>query len=560
MFKSMKYVTNIRILIVCLFVQVMGCTKDEKPPVDKTNKVIIETSPVTNVSAGVSRSGGNILTDGGEAITMRGICWSTNEQPILGPNSFNTEDGKGSGVFTSTMNNLLPLKTYYVRAYAKNIHGVIYGNTRSFVSSAYPPSVDLSCPVATSTISQNSARVTLNITKTGGGIVNRAGFIYSKSPSFNPRTAQPVPFVNGTFTYNANLINLETNTVYYVKAYSLNNLNTDTGWSQPCSFRTLPAVKPVLSAICPTTATQNSFTITATISATGGAPITEAGFEYSINPNFIPSSILSLTPPLPAVNQSFTRTISSGISPGTLYYVRAYAKNGQNSERGYSSPTCQIRTLSSNPIVSTTCSPVVNGSIVTLTGSFVNPGNQSITDRGFYYSPTSLDPQPGNSLVTSSGSGASPFNRMLDLNACTDYYYRAYVSTSTSQAPILATNVCSLRTNFTGTTLNAPANTSNINRSVSVTFSWKNITCTGTSYVFELSRNSNFTATGGTRTLISCSTITSNTALNFVQTTATSVCVNTNYTSHSGVWYWRVKTINGAQQIVSPTWSYNYTY
>jgi hypothetical protein len=53
-----------------------------------------------------------------------------------------TNDGTGTGVFTSTLTGLTPSTTYYVRAYATNNVGTAYGNEVSFITS--PLSIGMS--------------------------------------------------------------------------------------------------------------------------------------------------------------------------------------------------------------------------------------------------------------------------------------------------------------------------------------------------------------------------------------------------------------------------------
>ncbi len=79
---------------------------------------------VSEVAAVSALSGGNIIEDGGSAILSRGVCWSKTSQPTM--DDFSTSDGTGAGSYTSTLTNLLPNTTYYVRAYATNDSGVHY--------------------------------------------------------------------------------------------------------------------------------------------------------------------------------------------------------------------------------------------------------------------------------------------------------------------------------------------------------------------------------------------------------------------------------------------------
>ena len=70
--------------------------------------------------------------DGGAEVTVRGVCWSTDEEPTTEDSK--TEDGDGIGTFTSNLTNLTPNTKYYVRAYAKNSEGTAYGEQVSFTT------------------------------------------------------------------------------------------------------------------------------------------------------------------------------------------------------------------------------------------------------------------------------------------------------------------------------------------------------------------------------------------------------------------------------------------
>ncbi|MCQ2286658.1 MAG: T9SS type A sorting domain-containing protein [Bacteroidales bacterium] len=78
--------------------------------------------------------GGTVHVDGGDAVTARGICWSTSPTPTLSNCLGYTTDGTGIGNFTSTITGLQPATTYYVRAYATNVYGTIYGQQETILS------------------------------------------------------------------------------------------------------------------------------------------------------------------------------------------------------------------------------------------------------------------------------------------------------------------------------------------------------------------------------------------------------------------------------------------
>lgn len=92
----------------------------------------LTTLSVTSVSSNSAISGGNITSDGGSAVTARGVCWSTSQNPtILNSKSV---DGNGVGSFTSSITGLILGTTYYVRAYATTSLGTAYGSQHTFTT------------------------------------------------------------------------------------------------------------------------------------------------------------------------------------------------------------------------------------------------------------------------------------------------------------------------------------------------------------------------------------------------------------------------------------------
>lgn len=108
---------------------------------------LVTTNDVSNISTESATCGGNISDDGGSAITERGVCWSTTENPTISDSK--TTDGSGTGPFTSELTDLGVSTTYYVKAYATNIVGTAYGDQVEFTTKAYDPPT-ISAP-ATST-------------------------------------------------------------------------------------------------------------------------------------------------------------------------------------------------------------------------------------------------------------------------------------------------------------------------------------------------------------------------------------------------------------------------
>lgn len=71
------------------------------------------------------------VSDGGDPITERGVCWSLTENPTVS-DQVSTDPGQGTGRFRIGLMDLQPKTQYYVRAYAKNKSGISYSDNVKF--------------------------------------------------------------------------------------------------------------------------------------------------------------------------------------------------------------------------------------------------------------------------------------------------------------------------------------------------------------------------------------------------------------------------------------------
>jgi hypothetical protein len=95
----------------------------------------VSTNAISNITFNTASSGGIISNNGGATITARGVCWSTSPNPTVSL-STKTLDGIGSGSFTSNIAGLVAGTTYYLRAYATNSVGTVYGSQVILTTSA----------------------------------------------------------------------------------------------------------------------------------------------------------------------------------------------------------------------------------------------------------------------------------------------------------------------------------------------------------------------------------------------------------------------------------------
>jgi hypothetical protein len=121
--------------------------------------VVSTAAPMAITKAGAV-SGGLVAADGGTTVTARGVCWSATSMPTIAGSK--TLDGTGTGAFNSTLTNLAPNTTYFIRSYATNAAGTAYGNLAAVKTSPAAPaslsrSADLVCAGAAVTLTANGA-------------------------------------------------------------------------------------------------------------------------------------------------------------------------------------------------------------------------------------------------------------------------------------------------------------------------------------------------------------------------------------------------------------------
>lgn len=112
-----------------------NCKKDE----DSTLPELV-TNAVTSISTTTAVCGGNILSDGGSPINVKGVCWGTNPNPTI--SDAITNDGSGMGSFTSNVSGLTPDTKYYIRSYATNGKETGYGSIISFTTNETLTDID----------------------------------------------------------------------------------------------------------------------------------------------------------------------------------------------------------------------------------------------------------------------------------------------------------------------------------------------------------------------------------------------------------------------------------
>ncbi|NVN94312.1 MAG: T9SS type A sorting domain-containing protein [Bacteroidetes bacterium] len=125
----------------------------------------LTTTAASAITPFTAISGGNIISDGGNLITARGVCYGTASTPDI--SGTHTTDGTGMGSFVSNLTLPTAATLYHIRAYATNSLGTFYGNDLTFTTLCDPGILSLS---STSVTRCGTGTATLSATTTGTGI------------------------------------------------------------------------------------------------------------------------------------------------------------------------------------------------------------------------------------------------------------------------------------------------------------------------------------------------------------------------------------------------------
>lgn len=290
------------------------------------NTTNITTSAVTQIGSTTATFNASISDAGLPSYTERGFCYSKYGNPTIATNRIKVS-GTGTGNFSMQITGLEYPVTYYVCAYAIQDGNAVYGNTVSFTTDFR--SVSVSTSAATS-VSTNSARLNGTINDVGSPAYTQRGFCYSNTNT-SPTIAnnKVVQYTSMSGSYGETISNLQEGTMYYVRAFAVQDNKYVYGNTTSFTTSSLPVVRTKAVTSLQKTGSffyQWNATFNGTVVSEGSPAYSERGFVYNTSYD-------------PTVGNG-TKVTSSGRGTGNFsasvsnlpdmksLYVRAYVKVG----------------------------------------------------------------------------------------------------------------------------------------------------------------------------------------------------------------------------------------
>lgn len=187
---------------------------------------------ISNKSAEISIK---LIANGGENIKNMGIAYAETTKPdtnksVVKTNNYSIEKQ------VLNVSNLKEKTTYYARAFAVNSKGINYSQEITFTTeeSVKLPSIEI---FAAKNISNNSAKISLQLLSNGRDNITNMGIVYAEStnPDTNQNTIKTSNYSNEQQTLS--LSGLKKNTTYYARAFAVNSKGIS--YSLEISFTTL---------------------------------------------------------------------------------------------------------------------------------------------------------------------------------------------------------------------------------------------------------------------------------------------------------------------------------
>ena len=307
-------------------------------------------------------------------------------------------------------------KEYFYKAYLSNGKSEILSSIRSFTMPVFDYYVMLDAPKVAAA-SGSDVTISSTISKADGISLSEAGIYYSADAEVTTDDTKVAS--NNTEVVNVEIKGLTTGAKYYMRSYVMDREYI--AFSETIEF--VPHAVPSLT-------TANISDISYTTAVSGGLSISDNGLEITSkgvvwSTEINPTIELETKTENGSGKEEFVANVIE-LSPGTKYYLRAYAVNSDGV--GYGNEITFETISQSNATITTTDPSEVTSSSAISGGNVTSDGGTEVTSRGVVWS---KDHNPAITLgtKTSDGSGVGKFTSSITgLEPGTTYYVRAYVT------------------------------------------------------------------------------------------------------------------------------------
>lgn len=220
---------------------------------------------------------------------------------------------------------------------------------------------------------------------------------------------------SGGGIFSSSISGLISGTKYYARAYAI--FNSGTTYGNEVTFTTLPNV-PKLSTRDIDSVSQKGARSGGYIISDGGAPVFGRGVCWSTNQNPTIADGKTIDGGGPGI---FTSSVS-GLIPGTIYYIRAYATN--NAGTAYGNQVA-FSTLNIVPLITTNAVSEITETTATGGGNIPTAGEEPILFRGVCWS-TRPNPTISNRKTTDGSDIGSFLSLITGLTPGRKYFVRSY--------------------------------------------------------------------------------------------------------------------------------------
>lgn len=275
----------------------------------------VATQDLSNIGLTTATGSGYVTVDKASSVIKRGFCWSETSNPTLNDSVRESSDTITAKAYTVQLIGLKPATVYYARAFASDGISTSYGNELTFRTKDAP--TQGWCVIDNvSGITPTMAKIKMEIADDGGSNILEFGICYNTSgaPTLNDVKLVSDP---GGARFSPTISNLSQNTKYYVRPYFITSQGITFG--ETIEFSTLNFVRSANAF----PGYQAAYLMGEVVMDAGSAtsergicwgttnePTLENG-HYKVEGKGVGSFNLLI----------------GGLTKGTTYFMRAYAKN-----------------------------------------------------------------------------------------------------------------------------------------------------------------------------------------------------------------------------------------